>query len=38
MNTTITLAAAKGIILAKDSNLLIENEGTMTSLTNGHKG
>ena len=27
MNTTITLAAAKGIILAKDSNLLIENGG-----------
>ena len=27
VNTTITLAAAKGIILAKDSNLLIENGG-----------
>ena len=38
VNTTITLAAAIGIILVKDSNLLIKNVGTLISLNNWHKG
>ena len=37
INTSITLAAAKAITVAKDSNLLIANGGTLTSLKNEHK-
>ena len=37
MNSAIVRAAARGIILAKDANLLEENEGPSTSRNNhGH--
>ena len=38
VNTAVIIAAAKGIVMAKDANVLLENGDTLTSAKNGPRG